>query len=92
MKLNSREGGDLGGLFSRSRSRELGMKCPHLGVTPQIHCILLSPCRDSGRKFIHKNNVKILICKGASSCYSLASCPLNLLLVSAVGLLESQGP
>lgn len=48
-------------------------------------------CRDLGSsKFAGKSNVKIFIYGGASSCCSLASCPLTLLLVSAVGFSKGQ--
>lgn len=54
-------------------------------------CTIVPHTRGSGgSKFIGKSSFKILICGGASSCYSLAISPLNLLLVSDVGFLEGQ--
>lgn len=93
MKLSSGEAGDLGELLPRSCSKELGWDALPRGCwgrgTQQMHH---SPtCSDSGsRKFAGKCNFKILICGGASLYCSLVSCPVSLLLVSAVGLLEGR--
>lgn len=89
VKLNSGQGGEFGELFSLSCSKELGMGCPLSGATCQI-CRCPTGRDSCSSEFAGKSNFKILIYGGASSCYSLASCPLNLLLVSAVGFLEGQ--